>query len=178
MCQASSTDRERLWSDFNLNAAWRDTLWTHETYLDFLRASGLAIPILLALVIGFRLENIMIGVLHTVDQGVSSHVIGNVLWITAVIKKAFGGTTPAENLQNLQCDMKTWYKENTFKKSQLQKNLTLDNIRTKGGRPKLHAKEAMNRHLAAYVLDLIQRFGSDSQEDMVVLIGVQILCRL
>lgn len=175
--QASSTDRERLWSDFNLNAAWRDTLWTHETYLDFLRASELAIPILSALVIGFRLENIMIDVLHTIDQGVSSHVIGNVLWITAVIKKAFGGTTQAENLQNLQKDMKQWYEKHKFQGSQLQKQIMPDNVRTKAGWPKLNAKAAMTRHLATYALDLVQRFVSSSIEYMLALIVVQNLGR-
>ena len=37
----------------------------------------MVIPILLAKVIGFRLECIMVDVLHTVDLGIAAHIIGN-----------------------------------------------------------------------------------------------------
>ena len=67
---------------------------------------GKSIPVLLLLVIGFRLECVMIDVLHTVDQGIASHIIANVLWLVAVKKKAFGGSNQDNNIANLYAHMK------------------------------------------------------------------------
>jgi hypothetical protein len=44
--------------------------------MDFLRAAGMAIPILFVALIGFRLECIHVDVLHTVEQGFGSHIVG------------------------------------------------------------------------------------------------------
>ena len=79
MCRASSNDPDLAWTEFSATAGWRDTMWSHESYMTFLRTSGLTIPVLFTHLIGFRLDCVMIDVLHTVDQGVASHVIGNVL---------------------------------------------------------------------------------------------------
>ena len=54
--------------------------------MQYLRDEGRPQPTLLAEVTGLRLEQIMIDILHTVDQGVSAHIIGNILWIVAVVR--------------------------------------------------------------------------------------------
>ena len=86
LCRASSTDPALAWMKFGPDAGWRRTRWTHETYLRFLRRGSLAIPALLVFAIGFRLECVMIDVLHTVDQGVASHIIANVMRVFAVVR--------------------------------------------------------------------------------------------
>ena len=78
MCKASSTLAHLSFTDFRPEAGWRTTRWTHEAYIGHLRASSTPIPVLLDKVLGLRLDCIMIGVLHTVDQGVASHIIGNI----------------------------------------------------------------------------------------------------
>ena len=88
-CRASSTDAGRLWTDFRREAGWRGTLFTHEGYLEHLRAAGLAVPALFREgvgAIGLRLDNVMVDILQTVDQGVASHKLGNILWYFAVIR--------------------------------------------------------------------------------------------
>ena len=138
-CKASSTIQSVAWTDCGPRAGWRDTRWSHEGYLAFLRASGFAIPVLLMLVIGFRLECVAIDVLHTVDQGVASHIIGNILWHVGVVRAALGRGTIEEKVQLLDKDLARWYKE-TAAKSKLQGHLTEPRLRSNNGWPKLEGK--------------------------------------
>ena len=62
------------------NAEWRDMRWTHESYLSQIAAGRLNLPTVFE-AIGLRVECVMIDVLHTVDQGVASHVIANMFGI-------------------------------------------------------------------------------------------------
>ena len=56
-------------------------MWSHLSYMEFIRTRGWPLPILLAHVIGLRLENFMIDVLHCVDLGIAAHILGNLLFI-------------------------------------------------------------------------------------------------
>ena len=58
------------------DAGWRPTRRTHESYVAELIAKGKMLPILFA-ILGFRLELIMVDVLHCVDLGVACHILGN-----------------------------------------------------------------------------------------------------
>eukprot|EP00959_Pyramimonas_sp_CCMP1952_P387391 8118461-Pyramimonas_sp.AAC.1 len=53
-------------------------------YLRHLHVEGLAVPVLFACLLGFRLECVMVDVLHTVDQGVANHIVASVIWLVAV----------------------------------------------------------------------------------------------
>ena len=57
-CRASSTIFGLLWSDFSRSAGWRSTIFSHESYMAYLQANGMAAPILFAAggVLGLRLE--------------------------------------------------------------------------------------------------------------------------
>ena len=114
-------------------------MWSHESYMTFLRTSGLAIPVLFTVAIGFRLECVMIDVLHTVDQGVASHVIGNVLWIFAIMRGVYGGSNQAEKLAKLRDKLTEWYKK-TKCASRLRGKLSLESLRQKGQWPKIAGK--------------------------------------
>ena len=174
LCRASSTNPALAWVRYAADAGWRKTRWDHESYMKYLRAAGFLIPALLAVAIGFRLDCIMIDVLHTVDQGVASHIIANVMWVFAVVRKVFGGKTQEENVQRLYAHMQKWYK-GLKSKTRMQGKLTVERLRTKGGWPKLKAKAAATRHLAAYALHLAQTFGTGTVEDKQILGVCQML---
>ena len=133
----------------------------------FLRERGLPVPQLFRRrggVLGLRLDNVLIDILHTVDQGLGSNVIGNIVWYFAVIMGVFGAGTYAQKIQACGEDMKLWYKKRKLS-SRLQGKLTLERIRTSGSWPKLKAKAAATRHLAHYALDLCVRFGQVNSLD-------------
>ena len=173
MCQASSTIRNLAWTDLGPDAGWRATRWTHCGYLAYLRAAGLLAPALLTAVLGLRLECIMVDVLHTVDQGVASHIIGNVFWLIAIRRAAFGKGTYEQKIEMLAAHMKQWYKREKCD-SKVQGKLTLERVRASGGWPKLKAKAAATRHLAPYALFLMKMFGTE--EDQQVLAVCTLLC--
>jgi hypothetical protein len=157
-CRATNSP-VRPWSDFGLGAAWRGTLFTHETYMHHLTLMGNPIPILFALAIGFRIECATIDVLHCVDQGIGSHIVANILWLIAIVRACFGGATYKDRMERCNKNLKEWYK--TVKcKSRLQGPLTLQRVRPSGDWPKLRAKAAQTRHLARYALHLISTFGN------------------
>ena len=169
LCRASSVDAAFAYTDCSMGAGWRGTCWTHETYMDHRRNNGLAIPALLLYVIGFRLECVMIDVLHTVDQGVASHIVGNVLWIAAVIKLFYGGATMKEKVARCYDHLKGWYKQ-TKCEYKLDGALTVERLRaTSASWPKLKAKAAVTRKLALYALEIAAAMsdGTDADERIV-----------
>ena len=167
-CRASSTIRALSWTNFSPLAGWRDTIWTHEAYLAHLYAEGLPVPILLALAIGLRLESIMVDVLHTIDLGIAAHIVGNIMFIYGALRGVFGGGTFKERVSELSKVLSAWYKR-TKCPSRLQGSLTLERIRAKGDWPKLKAKAAAVRHLARFVLWVVEEHGDGSPYDALVL---------
>ena len=159
-CRASNTIRGLLWSDFSLDAAWRNTIFDHESYMAYLHANGLAPPILFAAagVIGLRLECVMVDVLHTIDLGFASHIIGNVLWYFFVVCAVLGGTNIEAKIAKCAEDMQEWYSD-TNCKYRLQGKLTEERLRSKSDWPKLKAKAAQTRYLARYALHVAIRFA-------------------
>ena len=162
-CRASATDRTRPWSDFSLGAAWRGMIFTHESYLAHLAHGGLPLPVLFG-IIGFRLECVMVDPLHTVDLGLASHVVGNIIWYVAVILNVFGAPTYAERIKRCASHLKKWYSE-TKCDSKLQGPLTQERVRADGDWPKLKAKGANTRKLARYALFLILQFDNVNSLD-------------
>ena len=135
-----------LYTDCSRNAGPRHTHFTHESYLDYLKEKNLLVPILLALCTGFRLECILVDVLHAADLGMTAHIIGNIMW-ESVLQKYWGASTQ---------DLDSWYKK-TKCKVKLQGKLTQQRIRAHGQFPKLKSKAAAARHLADYALDVSPR---------------------
>ena len=128
--------------------------------MDYLHANGLAPPILFAAagVIGLRLECVMVDVLHTVDLGFASHIIGNVLWYFFVVCAILGGKNIEEKVAKCADNMQKWYKA-TKCKYRLQGKLSEERLRAKGEWPKLKAKAAQTRYLARYALYVAKRFA-------------------
>ena len=118
-CQASATNPNIPWSDFSLGAAWRPTVWSHDEYIAHMLLHELVIPMLFRTnggVLGLRLECVMVDVLHTVDLGLTTHIVGNVIWWLVVMCACFGGRTFADRISACGANLKQWYKDNGFKK--------------------------------------------------------------
>lgn len=118
----------------------------------------------------------MVDVLHTVDQGVASHIIANIMWVFAVVRGVLGATNQADRVKKLHAHMQSWYKA-TREDTRVQGKLSVERIRTQGNWPKLKAKAAATRHLAKYALSLVQEFGGASVEDRRMLAVCQLLVR-
>ena len=163
-CRASSTCRARSWTDFSAAAGWRDTLWSHESYMRYLGDNGLPIPALFR-ALGFRLECVSVDVLHCVDQGVASHIIANVIWILVVLRGCLGGRNFGERIKLANDHLKAWQKRMQCK-NRLRGTLTQERVRQSGDWPKFKGKAAETRHMARYALYMIQEFGRmDSLDD-------------
>jgi hypothetical protein len=166
-CRASATNRAHSWTDFGPDAWWRDTVWEHEDYIAYLRATGRALPVMFRPgvgVIGLRLSCVTVDILHTIDQGVGSHIIGNTIWYYAVLMAVFGGATYAERIKLCHEDIKRYYKRNRTE-HRLRGALTPERVRTSGDWPKLKSKAASTRALAGYALDLALRFANVTSLD-------------
>jgi len=134
LCRASSTIENLAWTRSGLDAGWRATMFTHESYIQHLREAGKVPPVLFTAAIGFRLDCVLIDVLHTVDLGIAAHIIANVFIIVAVVRSKLGGNTYAARVNNMQAKVTEWYRK-TKATSRLQGDLTLERLRTDGGWP-------------------------------------------
>ena len=165
LCDASGNIPGLNFRDFTSAAGWRRTRRTHAIYVASMARSGRELPTLLAKVVGLRLECIMIDILHCVDQGVASHVIGNILWELVLGKKFVGGRSNQEKeVAGLMVRLKEYYKANKGV-SKIQGRLTSERIRTSKGWPKLKAKAAATRQATRFALELASEFDSGSSHD-------------
>lgn len=162
LCKASNTIERFLWTNFEDDAPWRATLWSHRDYINFLKGQGAPVPVLLEKLIGFTLTCIHIDVLHTVDQGVASHIIGNVL---IECSKSFGPNQD-RRMAVLQDRVKQWYSQHRSG-SKLQGKLTWERLRTDSGYPKLKAKAAATRELMLFAIALCAEQNSGSTHDRI-----------
>lgn len=159
LCRASNVDPDLLWTNFNDSAGWHATVWDHEGYCEHLRRSNIELPELFS-VIGLRVEAVMVDVLHAVDLGVASHIIGNIL---AELLPKFGSNHGAQ-LKELNRRINAWYKQENIA-SRLQGPLTVDEIKGNHGWPKLKAKAAATRNLASFAKVLSQEFCTGTLHD-------------
>ena len=151
MCDASA-EGPLSFANFAADAPWRATRRTHEVYVAKLRATGRALPALFEHVAGLRLECVMVDILHTVDQGVALHIIGNVFH-ECLTKGAFCDGGKDANLVALNAALVAWYKR-TKETSRIKGKLTHERIKTSKDWPKLKCKAAAARHVAPFALEL------------------------
>ena len=155
--QGDGADPDLVWT--GSARGWTRTIKTHESWLEELAALGRVAPVLFS-VRGLRLEGVMIDVLHALDQGCTSHLIGNV-WFEIMAK--WGGSLENQ-VAALQADIKKWHKDNKVRYS-LEGKLTLARVRTSGDWPKFKGKGANTRHLIGYTLALAKANNSGSAHD-------------
>ena len=88
--------------------------------------------------------------LHTIDQGVASHAVGNVIW-NMVCRDVWHGRTDAENVARCFADMQTHYWATRYI-SRMHGKLTVERVQTKGSWLNMKAKAAATRHVSTYAL--------------------------
>ena len=127
--------------------------------------NGWLIPPLLLLVIGIQLECVNVDPLHAVDQGISSHIIANILWYYAIVRRVLGGKTQKEAMQRRHDHLKQWYKR-VKHTSKIQGALTVERLRaTAASLPKLKAKAYATRHVARFCLHFAREHHDPNSED-------------
>ncbi len=161
LCNASPTLGPLVWTDGLATAGWRGTMRSHEQYVAELLAAGKTRPAVFNIKT-LRLEGVMGDVLHALDQGVASHVVGNVM-ITAMVKGQWG-TNQASRAAGLEEHVKTWYKG---RKSmcKIEGRIPFGRVKASNDWPKFKAKAAATRHLAHYAEDLAREFSDGSEHD-------------
>ncbi|MGB2015010.1 MAG: hypothetical protein ACPHSF_06060, partial [Flavobacteriales bacterium] len=159
LCHASNLPGPMSWT--NRDGAWVGDFRNHE---DFIRDQFIdgGRPCALFSIRSLRIEGCMVDVLHALDQGVSSHVHGNVLWEIAMSKRL----TQEEAVSWLQSEIVAWYKRKHNKEhARIQGKLTVQRVKTSGDWPKLKAKAAATRRLTEFVLQLAETHNSGSEHD-------------
>ena len=104
---AACADNLKLLNDGAGKGGWRARRRTHEEFIAGLLAAGQPMPGLFRIV-SLRLEGVMADVLHAIDQGVASHLVGNAWW---ELKEVFGASTQARRIVLLVADRKRWHRE-------------------------------------------------------------------
>ena len=163
LCKASGRDDDLRHTRSDLDSGWRRTRRTHESYLREFKNKGIAVPVLLRSIVGFRLECILIDILHTVDLGVAAHIIANI-FVELINQRAFSDGNQDKNVIELEKKMISWCKSNKDK-SRLKGKLTMERLKTSGAWPKLKASAAATRHLVKFALKLCIDFDSGSVHD-------------
>ena len=135
LCGATLARGDRCFSRADLGAGWRSTTDTHTSYLLSCRRDGRNISNFFKIV-SFRFEGIMVDILHSLDLGVSSHLIANVLVEIMVLGQ--WGPNRESHMTGLVADIKQWYRahKNAHK---LQGELVFTRLRTQADWPKLKA---------------------------------------
>jgi hypothetical protein len=134
---------------------------SHEQYVAKLLADGETLPAVFQIKT-LRLEGVMGDVLHALDQGVATHVVGNVMvW---VMRKGHWGGNQALQAAGLEEHLKTWYKgHKTMYK--IQGKIPYQRVKASNDWPQFKAKAAATRHLAHYAEDLAREFSDGSVDD-------------
>ena len=157
ICKATNNpDSVLCWA----SNGWRGTIVDHVEYLASLDAAGLDTPSLFKIRTLF-LEGIALDVLHVLDQGVASHIMGNVC---CEIMQQHLGPNQAEQIAALQNDVDTWYSAHPGL-TKIQGKLSWARIKTSADWPKLKVKGAATRHLSGWALSLCQRYSTNSLHD-------------
>jgi hypothetical protein len=159
LCRASNVNPELLWTDFNSGAAWRGSVWSHEGYVADVVGRGEELPNIFS-IRGLRLECILVDVLHAVDLGVASLVVGNVL--NEVLPRL--GSNREKQMATLNARLASWYKANKVA-SQIRGRLTWEKIRVTGSPPEFKAKAAATRHIVPFAASLATEFDTGSEHD-------------
>ena len=110
-CASNIIDRLR-WHNFGHDAPWRATRRSHGEYM---RTKGDRAPAILRYCVPLTLGGVTVDILHAVDQGFSSHILGNII-VLCIVKRVLGGGNQGESTERLAADLKDWEKQHKTKK--------------------------------------------------------------
>ena len=161
-CNCSPHAGPLCWTDGSMEAGWRPTLRSHEMYVAGLAATGDPLPGLF-LIRTMRIEGVMADVMHTMDIGVTCHVVANIM-SELMDSRHFAGTTKDNRLQALAAHLDRYYKE-VSEPHRIDGKLTYNRIHATGDWPKFKGKAAHTRKLARYAVRLATEANSGSEHD-------------
>eukprot|EP00959_Pyramimonas_sp_CCMP1952_P126167 2638337-Pyramimonas_sp.AAC.1 len=160
-CNASPLQGDLCWTCTGAEAGWRKTLRSHSTYIRGLEQRGEPLPAIMG-IRALRLEGILGDAMHSLDQGVTNMVVGNVM--VEVMDSGDFGTNQDMKAANLDKHLKAYYKR-TGERYQIDGKLSYVRIRKQGQWPSLSCKAAACKRLAPYALHLATVYDSGSEHD-------------
>eukprot|EP00959_Pyramimonas_sp_CCMP1952_P285274 5964947-Pyramimonas_sp.AAC.1 len=105
----------------------------------------------------------MADLMHTLDQGVTSHVVGNVMY--EVMQLGHWGPTQAEQAKGLYNDLRDYYKD-VKEEYRIDGKINFSRVRKAATEwPVFLAKAAATRKLANYALVLAEKYNDGSIHD-------------
>ena len=81
-----------------------------------MRTKGDRAPAILRYCVPLTLGGVTVDILHAVDQGFSSHILGNII-VLCIVKRVLGGGNQGESTERLAADLKDWEKQHKTKKN-------------------------------------------------------------
>ena len=125
------------YSRFDKSAPWKKTRQSHEEYIASC-SDPFLIPVLFAMCCGFRIEMVMIDVLHCVDLGIASHIVGNIIWI--LCQRHIFTDDPGRH-QGVWRDLNSMAEDNKVQ-NKFKGHLTPERVRISKDWPKVKSKAA------------------------------------
>ncbi len=153
MCDAGKGAAPCSFAEVSAGATWRGTAIAHEEFCGRCASSGAPVSSLFDTP-GFRVDMILVDVLHTLDLGVSQWVAGAVLH-DFLREPSYGGTVPVR-LHRLQRELDQWRRATRARGT--VDRLSVKMIQRPGESPTLHAKAAETRRLVPFLQWLCDRF--------------------
>ena len=141
--------------DFRPEAAHRNTLISHEGYLQQCVGEGTE-PSHLFRSPGVKLDHLTADAMHSADLGTFADAVGSLFWLEISNKQWFG--SKKRGLESLNKDLAAYY--NAHHDKSLSKLCPLTESQIQGrnpGYPFLKAKAAQTRHAAQFCLTLARR---------------------
>ena len=152
ICWRCLADNHTLnWRDCSAEAAWRATKMDHQDYMAVACVANAKLSPLIGFP-GFKMEYIVIDVLHCCDLGITQDAIGNALaeWLREIKKATRCNKPSAISLLN---DRLKQYRK-IFRPATAINRITAEMIQQKGKEPKLKAKGAETRHHVRFAVEL------------------------
>ena len=159
-CKASPHSGELCWTRHSMQAGWRRTLRTHDSWVQEVRDRGGELPAIFQ-IRTLRLEGVLGDAMHTIDQGITPSLVANVM---CEVMETFGGNQDTK-AKALDKHLKDWYKT-TKEEYRIDGKLTYNRVKKSGQWPFLLCKAAACRRLASYALHLASEYNTNSNHDV------------
>jgi hypothetical protein len=157
MCDATLTPGELCYHDFSPSAQHRDTMFTHQTYLQKCTQEAVQ-PSTIFRCPGVGLEHLCVDSMHAGDLGTFQDALGSLFWVE--ISHKGWHRNIRTGLIRLNEDLKRFYTANKDDKLSSLHPIVLSQIKSDSHYPNLKSKAAQCRHLAEFGLILANRHRS------------------
>jgi hypothetical protein len=154
MCNATLGEGDLCFHDFSPTARHRDTLITHQTYLQSCALES-AQPSTIFKCPGVGLEHLCVDSMHAGDLGTFQDAVGSLFWLEISHKPWHRNAKTG--LLRLNEDLKRFYTANKELKLSSIYPLVMSQIKADGHYPVLKSKAAQCRHLTEFALILAHR---------------------